>query len=280
MNRETDPATRNRNKAMATRRILLSLLLLQALFCGCATHRCGNSGATSRFDFSRDTLAFANELTWDYGFDEKGEWTAHTREPKPDYTLHCFVVVRSAEQFFRSARFDPQRPVADEATYRKLIRKIVSSNPRKQMPESRRVVVPGYADLRSFSAAHEQLLKQECGSAFDSYIQRGHWRMVFPFSRREQEKMADQLLEAVNREGIAVVHVLRFPSLTINHALLLFEAQTGTNSLKFSAYDPNDPTKPLKLEFDRQRRSFVLPPTHYYPGGEVNAYQVYHRWNY
>ncbi len=54
----------------------------------------------------------------------------------------------------------------------------------------------------------------------------------------------------------------------------------GSKSLKFSASDPNDPSKPLKLEFDRHRRSFVLPPTHYFPGGQVNVYQVYHRWNY
>lgn len=281
-----------RRPAPATSRGWLVLCLVPALLCGCAgTHPRSldppagsfaslQARSPASFDFSRDTFAFANELVWSYSFDAKGRWTAHAREPKPDYSLHCFVLARSAEQFFKFARFDPQQPVAENAAYRKLIRKIVSINPRKHLRESERIVVPGYADLREFSAAHEKLLKEECGSAVQSYIQRGNWRMVLPFSRREQEKMAKQLLTSVHRDGTAVVHVLRFPSLSINHALLLFAAQETNEEIEFSAYDPNDPAQPVALAFQRNDRTFILPVTHYYPGGRVDVYQVYHRWNY
>ncbi len=292
MNSEPELQARNKGRPRFSWPALAGLTLLSLVLAGCAGHPAKSGGGSlgqpclaaelsaKQFNFARDTFAFANELTWDYGFDANGRWTGHAREPKPGYTLHCFVVARAAGQFFKFARFDPQQPAADEKTYRKLVRKVVNYSPRKRLPESKKMVIPGYADLRSFSATHERLLKEECGRKVESYFQRGHWRMIFPFSRKEQEKMAGQLLEAVNREGVAVVHVLRFPSLTINHALLLFEAKAGSKSLKFSAYDPNDPLKPLKLEFDRQSRTFVLPPTHYFPGGQVNAYQVYHRWNY
>jgi hypothetical protein len=270
----------------------LVLCLVPALLSGCAgTHR-GSAGTPAglpadcqagppvNFNFSRDSFAFANDLVWSYSFDAQGRWTAHARDPKPDYSLHCFVLARSSEQFFKFARFDPQQPIADDATYRRLVKKVVSISPRKHLPPSEKIVVPGYADLKEFSTAYEKLLKEECGGVLQSYFQRGNWRMVFPFSRHEQEKMAKQLLASVRQDGIAVVHVLRFPSLSINHALLLFGATESNKEIAFSAYDPNNPAQPVALTFYRTNRSFVLPVTHYYPGGRVDVYQVYHRWNY
>ena len=62
--------------------------------------------ARARLTFSADTFAYANQLTWIYGHDANGKWTSHRREPKPDYTLHCFIVARSTAQFFLTARFD------------------------------------------------------------------------------------------------------------------------------------------------------------------------------
>ncbi len=270
---------------------LLFLWVLSGLLCGCAGTRTGSatgaalscSGDPScwrRFDFSRDTFAFANELIWEYGFDAQGHWVAHARQPKPDYALHCFVVARSVDQFFKFARFDPQQPVADDAVYRKLIHRVISRSPRHRSSNSERIVIPGYADLRSFSAAHQKLLKEQCGSALQSYFQRGNWRMIFPFSRREQQKMAEQLLAAVRRDRIAIAHVVNFPSLSINHAVLLFSAKESGERVEFSAYDPNNPAKPLTVRFEKATHTFSLPLTHYYPGGPVDLYQVYHHWNY
>src|SRR5512140_1838938 len=138
MKGETGALPQNRRRASPARHYLPGFLLLTALFVGCAVHPVKSARVasvqayvapgllTERFNFSRDTFAFANELTWDYGFDSKGRWTAHARQPKPDYTLHCFLVARSTAQFFRFARFDPQQPAADEKTYRKLVRKVVN----------------------------------------------------------------------------------------------------------------------------------------------------------
>ena len=163
-------------------------VLVLALLCGCAAH---TPFVGSRpFDFQKDTFAYANELVWEYHFDPNGKWVHQRREPPPDYTHHCFVVVRSARQFFQNAKFDPTLPVADDATYRRLIRAVVAIDPARVVPEEKRIVIPGYADLRSFSEAREALLKSECGGAWHSYFQRGHWRMVFPFNRRHQASTA------------------------------------------------------------------------------------------
>jgi hypothetical protein len=236
----------------------------------------GTIPADSRhFDFPHDTLAYANELVWEYRFDELGKWTSRPRQPKPDYTHHCFVVARSAKQFFDHARFAPDLPAVDAETYRRLIQKVVSTSPRGTSPERKRIVIPGFANLRDFSEAYGAELKAECGGAWQSYFQRGHWRMIFPFSRRHQEKAAQELLEAVRRNRPPVVHLVRFPSLSINHAVLLFDATESSGEIRFTTYDPNAPDKPTVLTYDRSRRMFSFPTNFYFPGGRVDVYEIY-----
>ena len=73
------------------------------------------------FDFHRDTFAFANETKWRYSVDPAtGRQVSVPRESEPDYTLHCFVVVRAARQFWLHARFEPVLPKPDEMTCRRL----------------------------------------------------------------------------------------------------------------------------------------------------------------
>jgi hypothetical protein len=233
-----------------------------------------------RFDFDRDTFSYANELLWEYLYDEKGAWTSHTREIKPSYYQHCFVMARSARQFFDNARFDPSLPPVDESIYRERIRRVVKASPRRPLPEAQKVIFPGYADLRSFSRDHAALLKSECGPATQSYIQIGNWRTIFPFTRGHQERMARQLATHLRSHRPVLVHVLRFPQLSINHALLLFDAKETSSEIDFSVYDPNNPAHPASLIFDRAARSFRFPPNNYFFGGTVNVYEIYWKWNY
>jgi hypothetical protein len=241
---------------------------------GCASPRPIQPQARP-FVFGHDTFAYANELQWIYYYDEQGDWVHRRNEPQPDYTHHCFVVARAAKQFFLNARFDPALPVADGATYRGRVRAVMASDPRNVASESEKILIPGYASLHEFSAAQEQVLKEECGGTWQSYFQRGHWRMIFPFSRGNQAGMAEQLLASVRANRPAVVHIACFPSLTINHALLLFGARETDAGIEFDAYDPNDAGQPTRLVYDRERRRFRFPMTRYFPGGEVSVYEVY-----
>jgi hypothetical protein len=246
-----------------------------AFLTGCAS--APRMAGSRPFQFEADTFAYANEVDVDYACDAQGRWRGHARQPKPDYTRHCFVVARAAALFFQHARFDSALPQATEAGYRRLVRKVVSTSPRRDLAESARVIIPGYANLREFSRAQERLLKEECGSFWQSYFQRGHWRMVFPFSRGHQEKMAARLAEAVRENRPPILHVVCFPSLRINHALLLYEVQETTEEIRFATYDPNAPQLPAWLTFRRAGRTFDFPPNTYFRGGEVDAYEVYRR---
>src|SRR6266446_5144413 len=132
------------------------IFLAGLLLSGCASSRPSAAGSR-HFIFEQDTFAYANELVWEYRFDEHGKWTHRLREPKSDYTHHRFVVARSAKQFFQNARFDAALPKADSATYRSRIREVVSANARIRLAEEKKIIIPGYANLRAFSQEQEEL---------------------------------------------------------------------------------------------------------------------------
>jgi len=258
-------------------RILLASCLLMLFGCACPQT---NIPTVRPFDFQKDTFAFANQLRWVYEYDAQGKWSTHTRYPRATYSQHCFVVARSARQFYENAEFDPSRPVVNDSTYRKLINRVVSSNPRHPLSVKQKVVIPGYASLHDFSANHETLLKQECGGAWQSYFQRGHWRIMMPFTRSHQQRMAEDLLLHATAGDPVVVHIVRFPQLTINHAVLFFGADNDENQIIFKIYDPNQPADPRMITYDKLKRTFFFAPNDYFPGGRVDAYEIYNKWNY
>jgi hypothetical protein len=270
----------NPTGAGCRRGIILPLIFAAFFSAGCRTSQPTTAAERRPFNFQADTFAFPNQLVWEYHYDEKSNWVSHPRDPAPDYFHHCFVVARAAKQFLEHARFDTNLPVADAATYRKLIREVAKSNTTKFSPDSDKIVIPGYPDLRTFSAVQAPLLKSECGGAWKSYFQRGHWRLLMPFTHRYEEKMAAQLVADLKDNLPPVVHVICFPSLRINHALLLFDVDESDKEIRFSVYDPNDPSRPTTLTYDRASRTFYFPANNYFPGGTVHIYEVYRNWRY
>lgn len=265
-----------RRRARCARLILLTLVLAAAT--GCAS-RCVQQYPRA-FDFKTDTFAYRNDLKWEYVFDDATGKTSHrTREPEPDYTHHCFVVARSARQFFQHARFDPARPRVDDRTYRQLINHVVARDPSECTAEEHRIVIPGFANLREFSTAKAALLQEECGGAWRSYFQRGHWRMMMGFTGAHQEREVQRLIASLRANRPPVVHIVKFPTLTINHALLLFAVEETPTEVKFSTYDPYEPFVPQTLTFDRATREFSFPRNPYFIGGKVDIYEIYRAWH-
>ncbi len=232
-----------------------------------------------RFDFERDAFAFPNELVCAYEFDPGGGHPKLVaRRPRPDYALRCFVMVRAARSFFLHADFRPEETQVAESHLRRRVREVVSRNPRVPSMPDRRVAFPGFAGLRAFSQAHEALLKAECGGAWRSYVLRSHWRMVLPISRTHQQRTRARLVERLAHGAHPIVHLVRFPQLTINHGMLLMSAETGRGETRFAAYDPNDPSRPATLAFEEESRSFRLPANRYWPGGTLDVLEICRNW--
>ena len=233
------------------------------------------------FCFERDTFAFAHELVWKYRFDPvTGAMTTYKAEPPPTYYHRCFVLVRATRLFFDHARFAPERPPADSQTYEKLVREVILRNPRRACADAERIVIPGFDGLRSFSRAHEALLKSECGAAWESYFLRSHWRMIFRVSGRFQEKMAEKLKYSLQKRGVSLVHLFRFPRITINHGIVLFGFTESEEKIEFNAYDPNLPEHPVKLVYEKKRRVFTFARNIYWGGGMLSVMEIYCDWPY
>lgn len=232
--------------------------------------------STPAFRHPEDTFAFRNETLWSYSRDpETGRQRHEKRSPPPGYHLRCFVMARSAKQFFAHARFQTGGDRVESSVYARRIEEVVRRSPRSISPERERVLFLGYASLREFSRDHEDLCKARLGAAWQSYMQRGHWRMVMPYTRRGQLREAQRLLESVRAQRAPVVHVFTFPALTLNHAIVAFEATETSEGIRFLTYDPNSPDTVLELDFVTGERRFRMPSTQYFLGGDVDAYEVY-----
>ena len=249
------------------------LLLALCVGSGCVTHLPTPIRARP-FAFDADTFAFANETVWEYHFDRAtGARWWFERDPRPPFSLRCGPMARAARQFFASARFDPTAPPVDEVTYTRLVREVMATDPRQ--PAERSVVIPGYADLRSFSADHESLLQANISGVWTSQLQRGNWRMIFPFTASHQAETADHLRAELARGWPVIVHVVRYPRLILNHMVLVYDVEETPAELRFVAYDPNEAARPIVLAYDRVTRRFSYPETPYFPGGPVRTYEIY-----
>jgi hypothetical protein len=233
------------------------------------------------FLFERDTFAFAHELVWEYRFDPAMERTITVRaSPPPTYYHRCFVMVRAVRQFFNHARFDPALPAPEAEGCCRLIRAVVARDPRRVSAEPGRVVIPGFQGLRSFSRAWEALLKAECGQPWESYCLRSHWRMVFPVWRGHQQWTSQRLARSIQDGGTPVVHLFRFPHVTINHGIILFGSVAANGELRFQGYDPNIPAHPVELSYRHADRTFYFPNNHYWAGGRLQVVEIYRNWLY
>jgi hypothetical protein len=99
--------------------------------------------------------------------------------------------------------------------------------------------------------------------------------MLFPFTSGQQQRTAASLLEALARGHPPIVHVLNFPIIDVNHALLVLRADATRNGVEFESYDPNQPNRSVPLSFDRARSTFFLGPTPYFAGGSVKVYEIF-----
>ena len=253
---------------------------LLAIVAACAVWGCANHAplppAAPPFRFANDTFAFSNETVWEYNIDDAtGHATWHRRDPPPPFSLRCGNMARAARQFHIPARFAPDRSPPDDATLERLVRDVLVRDARATRPSGEPVVIPGYADLRQLSAAHRPLFERALGGALLSHLQRGNWRMIFPFPAAGQRREADQLADALRRGETPILHVVRFPALTLNHMILLFDVTETPEDIRFDAYDPNDASAPIVVRWDRGGRTFVFPRTPYFGGGPVKAYGIY-----
>ena len=200
--------------------------------------------------FGVDTFAFRNDSR------------IHHRG-KPDlYASRCFVLGRAVVQFQRFARFEPDAPRLAAAEYTALVQRITRRAPwRAPLPAAERVVVPGFGSLHEFTLEAEAAVKAGLPRRFWTLVHWTNWRIIFPLPRAQQERVAAEIIAELQAGRPVQLLITDFPRIRCNHSVLAFDFRASDpDAVDFSVYDPNDPTVPGVIRFDRRERRYRPAP--------------------
>jgi len=235
-------------------------------------------GAVPNFHFQRDTLSFANSTVFEY---ENGK-VVSKNNPKNDkserYTRRCFVMSRTIVQFNKFARFDPRAAPLDDKELTKRVREITHMRPwEPPLPREKRIVFPGYANLRSMSHARARLMQKNIGLGWPTYARLGNGRMFYLHNVAYQEKTHNELNQALDRGEFFIVYLSDYPTLHINHAVTVYSRnkKISKDEDRYLVYDPNHPDGPRELKWSYTKRAFDFQKDEEFVGGFTRAYQIY-----
>jgi len=253
-----------------------------ALWFGCAILFIGPfsvRAGSPDFKFSRDTLAFENSTVFEY---REGVARLRRNEPgkqQPRYTRRCFTMCRTVVQFRKFARFDPRaKPLNDEELARRV--RLVTRNAvwRKPVPEAERTVIPGYTNLRQLSEKRGLMLQKNIGLGWPTYVRIGNYRMFYKHGKAYQERQHEMLNTALANGELFVAYLSDFPTLHINHAVLVYNrkpSKAGGNVERYNCYDPNHADGPRELVWFKDKQEFNFEKDQEFVGGYARVYQVY-----
>jgi hypothetical protein len=229
------------------------------------------------FCLRNDVFAFPNETIWHHE-NGRARWerTGKGVTGGEKYMRRCFVLTRSAAQFWRFARFAPDQPRPSTAELAKCIRTVVGRPICNAQRYPGRVTIGGFANLREASAAEPDAFRASLGGWWQSYFRFGNWRIILPNSPRDQRTALAQLRQLLAKDGPTVLWLINFPWLSMNHAVLATRETAGAPG-HFEVYDPNLPDKAQTLVFDEVLSQFNYPPTFYFRGGAVGVRLAYHK---
>lgn len=182
---------------------------------------------------------------------------------KPDiYCNRCFLMARAVGQFQRFARFEPEAPRLEPAAYAARVWRVIRRAAwRAPLPAPRRVVIPGYPSLHAFSGAEEAAVKAGLRGRFWTLVHPTNWRMTFPSLPGQQERVARETVAELRAGRPVQLFVTDFPRIELNHSVLVFDYRTsGPGTVDFVVYDPNDPSAPGVVRFDRRDERFHPAP--------------------
>ncbi len=260
-------------------KIRFSLLLIGflPLFFACV-HTPPEQPAERHFNFRQDTFGFSNETVWTY--DAQGNPSSqrdHSKAKGEHYSRRCFVVSRGAVQFWKFARFEPKAPPLSEILLAKRIRELAHIDVwKKPLPQEKRIIFPGYANLRAISSAHPKVFQENMGLGWPVYCRLANMPMILPPTRAGQADLYQQILTDLKWGYPTIAWLVDFPKLKINHAVTIYALENRTEKQTiFLVYDPNDHLTPKRLFYDHEQKTFSFQKTFYYKGGELDLRPLY-----
>jgi hypothetical protein len=251
----------------------LKPLLLQAFL---RIHHTPTEPPPRAFCYETDRFAFANETVWNY---VEGEVRPQSEREKAEvrrYTHHCFVMVRAALQFWKFARFEADEAALSNDELALCIRQVCRRSVwMPVVPEEERIVFPGFKNMREISASAAGVFQDNMGAAWPVYFRPGNSPITFPVSAKAKARLNGEMLRDLQAGYPTLLWLYNFPSLSINHTVLVYQATQEEGRVRYQVYDPNYADAPKELQFDSATRTFTFEPTFYFKGGSVTPRAVY-----
>jgi len=227
------------------------------------------------FCYATDTFAFANETVFNY-VNGSVQSEAGGAARKRDYTRRCFVVTRAAVQFWKFARFDPDAAPLSAGPLADRIREVTERSVwLPALSPAQRVVFPGYSNLREISAANPGIFQENIGLGWPVYFRAGNAPIAMPLDGSTEARLNDEILHDLAMNDPTIVWLYRFPSLAINHVVIIISGRKSGNHVHYLVYDPNYTDGPKQLDYDSATRTFSYQPTFYFKGGAVDVRALY-----
>jgi hypothetical protein len=230
--------------------------------------------APKPFQYPDDTFDFKNETVWNYagGTVQPETDKNHVRE----YTRRCFVLSRASVQFWKFARFDPKAPPlpADELARR--IRAVCERSVWLPALSSRdRVVIPGYANLREASAKMRYVFQANIGRGWPFYFRAGNIVISSWVTRALEDRINGEIFHDLQMNTPTIVWVYRFPSLKMNHVVVVYAGTRDASGYHYLVYDTNYRDAYKHFDYDPKTRTFTYEPVYFFKGGPVTVRALY-----
>jgi hypothetical protein len=250
----------------------LSPLFLQAFF---RIHHTPAEVVPRRFSIKTDSFAFANDSYWNF-VRGQGRQAECDRAKMRRYTNHCFVMVRAAMQFWKFARFDAtSAPLPHDQLAQRIRQVCARSVWLPPLPREKRIVFPGFENLYEVSTSAPGLFQDNIGAAWRIYLRVGNFPVCLPVPGRQKARLNREMLQDLEAGYPTILWLYNFPSLNINHTVLVYQATPEEGNVRYLAYDPNYTDVPKELLFDAAKQTFTLEPTFYFKGGSVTPRAIY-----
>jgi hypothetical protein len=220
----------------------------------------------SVFVFGPDTFAFRNEIR-----------ERHPEAPPGLYANYCFVLAKGLRQFFQGARFDPEAPRVSHDDYVARVRTIAARPPwHEALTPSARVVIPGYAHLRAFSASEGAAVKEGLGGPVGTWFHWTNWRVTMPVTKEHQARVADEMAQELTAGRLVQLLVTNWPIPELNHTVVAYHFADRIDHIDFTVWDPNDTDTPGIVTFDRVAQRFWATGVYATQPGTIRVFRMYH----
>ena len=228
-------------------------------------------------DYPDDTFAFKNETIWNYvGGKVQPETEAHKMARPREYTQRCFVLSRSIVQFWKFARFDPSLPALDATDLAARIRQVTERSVwLPALAEKERIVIPGYHNLHEASARMPGVFQANLGLWWPFYFRAGNGVIIVWVSRHMEAALNREIWNDLQMNTPSILWIYRFPSLKMNHVIVVYSGTHDASGYHYHVYDPNYCDRFSHFDYNPSTRTFSFQPVYYFKGGPVTSRSIY-----